>query len=219
MSDPAAAPVRRPSVVGVADRTPVFLQGLAGALAAEEVDVVAVQTAPEVRDLIGKSPDALVIDLRLLDEDRSLCAAARDQGVALVVTVADDGADRVLPIVEEGVNGLWDRDGDVTELRRVVSGALSGSSAVSTEVGATLLERIAAASAASREMAGRLTNREHEILDLMAGGAGNRAIADALFISENTVRNHVRNVLDKLQARSRTEAVVRAVRAGLIRLG
>ncbi len=52
----------------------------------------------------------------------------------------------------------------------------------------------------------------------MADGVGNRAIADALFISENTVRNHVRNVLDKLQARTRTEAVVRAVRAGLIRL-
>ena len=74
------------------------------------------------------------------------------------------------------------------------------------------------ASEAARGTAGRLTQREREILELMADGFGNRAIADSLFISENTVRNHVRNVLDKLQARTRTEAVVRAVRAGLIRL-
>lgn len=205
--------------MGVADRTPVFLHGLIDVLADDEVDVVGVGTAAEVRELIGRNPDALVIDLRLIGEDPSLCATAREQGVAVVVTVADDGADRVLSIVEEGVNGLWDRDGDVTELRRVVSGALAGTTVVSTDVGAALLERVAAMGAAAREMSGRLTTREHEILGLMARGAGNRAIADALFISENTVRNHVRNVLDKLQAGTRTEAVVRAVRAGLIRLG
>lgn len=196
----------------------MFLHGLVDVLGDEEVDVVGVGTAPEVRELIGRSPDALVIDLRLIREDPSLCATAREQGVAVVVTVADDGADRVLSIVEEGVSGLWDRDGDVTELRRVVSGALAGTTVVSTDVGAALLERVAAVGAAAREMSGHLTTREHEILGLMARGSGNRAIADTLFISENTVRNHVRNVLDKLQAGTRTEAVVRAVRAGLIRL-
>ena len=128
------------------------------------------------------------------------------------------GHDEVLDLVEDGVNGLWDREGDVAELRRIVTGAMSGTSVVSPDVGAGLLSRIARASEAARGTAGRLTSREREILVLMADGVGNRAIADALFISENTVRNHVRNVLDKLQARTRTEAVVRAVRAGLIRL-
>jgi DNA-binding NarL/FixJ family response regulator len=67
-------------------------------------------------------------------------------------------------------------------------------------------------------MGGRLTPREREILSLMAEGAGNRMIAETLVISENTVRNHVRSVLEKMHARSRTEAVVRAVKAGLVRL-
>ena len=63
-----------------------------------------------------------------------------------------------------------------------------------------------------------LTPRERQVLDLMAQGRSNRAIADVLRISENTVKNHVRAVLDKLHARSRTDAVVRGVQAGLTRL-
>lgn len=206
-------------MVAVADRTPVFLHGLVDVLATDGVEVVPASSVSEVRDLIGKSPDALVIDLRMATEDHSLCAVARAEGIPLVVTVPRE-TDGVLDLVEEGVNGLWDRDGDIIDLRRTVSGALmGGTTVISANVGRALAERIAAARASGRSTAGRLTNREHEILSLMAHGAGNRAIADTLFISENTVRNHVRNVLDKLHAASRTEAVVRAVKAGLIRLG
>lgn len=206
-------------MVAVADQTPVFLHGLLGVLATDDTDVVGAGSISEARDVLGKAPDALVIDLRMAAEDPSLCATARAEGIPVVVTVPHDSSDGVLDVVEEGVNGLWDRDGDIVDLRRTVSGALTGSTIVSPSVGRALAERIAAARAAGRGTLGRLTNREQEILGLMARGAGNRAIADALFISENTVRNHVRNVLDKLQAASRTEAVVRAVRAGLIRLG
>lgn len=63
-----------------------------------------------------------------------------------------------------------------------------------------------------------LTRRERQVLELMGRGLGNRAIAAELFISENTVRNHVRRVHEKLDARTRTEAVVRAARAGLLDL-
>lgn len=63
-----------------------------------------------------------------------------------------------------------------------------------------------------------LTRRERQVLDLMGRGLGNRAIAAELFISENTVRNHVRRVHEKLDARTRTEAVVRAARAGLLEI-
>ena len=201
----------------VADATPVFLQGLVAVMSADGFDVSGVSSTGDVRDLISKGPDILVVDIRLLREDPSLHAAAQEQGLPIVVCVGR-GDDAVLDLVEDGVNGLWDREGDVAELRRIVTGAMSGSAVVSPDVGAGLLSRIARASEAARGTAGRLTSREREILELMADGVGNRAIADTLFISENTVRNHVRNVLDKLQARTRTEAVVRAVRAGLIRL-
>ena len=205
-------------LIGVADATPVFLQGLVAVLSADGHGVSGVGTAAELRDLLGKQPDVVLVDLRLLQHNPDLHRTARDLGVPMVVSVPR-GEDAVLDLVQDGINGLWDREGDVAELRRVVAGALAGAPVVSPDVGAGLLTRIARASEAARGTAGRLTSREREILELMADGFGNRAIADTLFISENTVRNHVRNVLDKLQARTRTEAVVRAVRAGLIRLG
>ena len=212
-------PAAPASQIVVADATPVLLHGLVGVLRAAGYEVTGAATVTELRESLGKQPpDLVLLDVRLLADDDAVCAAARDQGISVVVTVADPD-DRVLELVNEGVNGLWDREGDVGELRRVVTGALAGSPVVSPDVGAALLERIAGAGRAGRETVGQLTSREQEILGHMADGKGNRAIADALFISENTVRNHVRNVLDKLQARTRTEAVVRAVRAGLIRLG
>ncbi len=201
----------------MADRTPVFLRGLVSVLEQEELGVSTATSPAEMRDLLGKGPEIMVVDVRILRDDADLQAAIAARGIPLVVVVAP-GDDAVLDLVEDGVAGLWDREGDVAELRRVLNGAQTGAPVVSPEAAAGLLARIARASEAARGTAGRLTSREREILQLMADGSGNRAIAEALFISENTVRNHVRNVLDKLQARTRTEAVVRAVRAGLIRL-
>lgn len=218
MSGDEPQPSAPAPLVVVADATPVFLQGLLGVLGSEGYAVAPAASAGELRDALGKHPDLVLLDIRILAEDASVCSVAREQGIAVVATVAEPD-DRVLELVNEGVNGLWDREGDLAELRRVVTGALAGAPVVSPDVGAALLDRIASAGRAARETVGQLTSREHEILGHMADGKGNRAIADALFISENTVRNHVRNVLDKLQARTRTEAVVRAVRAGLIRLG
>jgi DNA-binding NarL/FixJ family response regulator len=208
-----------PRLVAVADRTPVFLHGLATIVADGGWDVASGATAAEVRDLLGKAPDLLVIDLRLLSAESQLCASARERGVGVVVIVPQGSVDEAMAIVDEGVAGLWERDGDIMELRRIINGALDGNTVMSADVGGAVLERIAAASSALRGVGARLTAREREILRLMADGAGNRAIADTLFISENTVRNHVRSVLDKLHAQSRTEAVVRAVKAGLVRLG
>lgn len=204
-------------LVAVADATPVFLQGLVAVLTVEGYEVAGAGTGPEVQELLARDPDALLVDLRLVNENPALVSAAREREIPLIVSVSN-GDEGVLDLVQDGVSGLWDRDGDAAELRRIVAGVLAGAPVISAEVGAGLLHRIARASEAARGTAGRLTQREREILELMADGVGNRAIADSLFISENTVRNHVRNVLDKLQARTRTEAVVRAVRAGLIRL-
>ena len=68
------------------------------------------------------------------------------------------------------------------------------------------------------EGAGALSRRELEVLTLVAQGLNNRAIAEQLFISENTVKNHIRNIHEKLQVHSRMEAVVRAVREGVLQI-
>ncbi len=205
-------------VVATVDATPVFLRGLYHILASEGVDVLEGSGASEAVDLLGKAPDLLVLDARLLREDPTICRRAQDDGVGVVLIVPRQRVEDLVTVVADGVIGLWDRDGDPIELRRTVESALGGESLVSPESGVALLDRIASASDAARATVGRLTAREREILTLMADGGGNRAIADALFISENTVRNHVRNVLDKLQAKTRTEAVVQAIRTGLVRL-
>jgi DNA-binding NarL/FixJ family response regulator len=206
-------------LVAVADATPTYLVGLVSTLTSDGVDVIEASSTSSVIDLIGKAPDVLVLDARLLRDDLSLCRVARENQVGVVLTVSKEPLDDLVNQAWEGIVGLWDREGEPHELKRIVAGAFGGESLVSPEVGAALLDRIAQASDSARATVGRLTAREREILSLMADGAGNRAIAEALFISENTVRNHVRNVLDKLQASTRTEAVVRALRAGLVRLG
>lgn len=205
-------------VIAAVDATPVFLSGLSHLLDNDGVDVLEGSSASDAVDLLGKAPDLLVLDARLLRDDPALCRRAQDDGVGVVLIVPRQRVEDLVAVVADGVIGLWDRDGDPIELRRTVSGALGGESLVSPEAGVALLDRIASASDAARATVGRLTAREREILTLMADGGGNRAIAEALFISENTVRNHVRNVLDKLQARTRTEAVVEAIRTGLVRL-
>ena len=205
-------------VVAVADATPMYLRGITHTLSDDGVDVIEGTSVSAVVDLIGKEPDVLVLDARFLTEDPMLCRTANGNGIGVVLVVPNERVDELMTVVQDGVVGLWDREGDPHELRRIVTGAVDGESLVSAEVGAALLDRIANASEAARATVGRLTAREREILSLMADGVGNRAIAEALFISENTVRNHVRNVLDKLQASTRTEAVVRAVRAGLVKL-
>lgn len=206
-------------LVAIADATPTYLVGMSHTLASDGVDVIEASTASSVVDLIGKAPDVLVLDARLLRSDLSLCRVAREHDIGVVLTVSKEPLDELVNQAWDGIVGLWDREGDPHELRRIVAGACGGESLVSPEVGAALLDRIASASDSARATVGRLTAREREILSLMADGAGNKAIAEALFISENTVRNHVRNVLDKLQASTRTEAVVRALKAGLVRLG
>ena len=98
----------------------------------------------------------------------------------------------------------------------------AGQSRISTSMASKLLTEFAAMSKATEEKpqmpAPRLTEREMEVLRLVAQGLNNRDIAAKLFISENTVKNHIRNILDKLHLHSRMEAVVYAVREKMIEI-
>lgn len=209
---------RNHQLVAVADRSPILVRGLAGYLTDVGYETLTATTSAEVRDLLGKSPDLVLVDLRFLLQDESLWPTLQGLSVRVVVSASRDEAREIEPLLDQGLAGIWDRDSDSADLFRVVSGALSGSPFVSADVGGALIARMSSAGAALRDLRVGLTAREHEILLLMADGSGNRSIAEQLFISENTVRNHVRSILEKLHAQSRTEAVVRAARAGLIRL-
>jgi DNA-binding NarL/FixJ family response regulator len=97
-------------------------------------------------------------------------------------------------------------------------GELLLSDLTSVSTSQSMTRPTSAKAARAKAPAVALTRREQQVLDLLAAGEPNRAIAQALGISENTVKNHVRALLEKLHARSRTDAVVRGVGLGLTRL-
>ena len=189
-----------------------MLRGLLELLREYGYEVSGGLSSSDVPDLLARSPDVLLIDVKLLLDDPQLWPEL--QGTPVVIGVVRESVSEVMPYLQSGVAGIWDRDSGQTELSQVVAGAIAGEPQVSAAVGGEVLTRLTA----DQTMMGLLTTREREILSLMADGASNRTIAEDLVISENTVRNHVRSVLEKLQASSRTEAVVTAARAGLIQL-
>ncbi|MDP4014998.1 MAG: response regulator transcription factor [Candidatus Nanopelagicales bacterium] len=221
MAEGRSASTRTTVSVVAADLSPVFLRGLVAVLDGwpRAAGVSAASHVAVVRDELAKSPDLLVLDSRMLTMDAGLCRSAREMGASVVLTLSKNSPQDLAAAVSDGAIGLWDREGEAEDLLRTLASALDGRAAVSAAAGAALVDQMAASSDALRGTAAdQLTRREMEVLALMAGGASNRGIAEVLFISENTVRNHVRNVLDKLRASTRTEAVVRAARGGLIQL-
>ena len=167
--------------------------------------------------------DVAIVDLGLPDGSVECCAALR--GVrpdvhVVVLAQADDDAD-LAGAVRAGARGYLLKDTSPEELVEALRAVAAGSSLLSPAMASRLLDEFAVLvrrSEGATEGTGALSRRELEVLTLVAQGLNNRAIAETLFISENTVKNHVRNVHEKLQVHSRMEAVVRAVREGLLEI-
>jgi two-component system NarL family response regulator len=120
--------------------------------------------------------------------------------------------------VKNGASGYLLKDSSIDEVAQAVRVVADGQSLISPSMAIKLLDEFKQMSRADRQQVPtpRLTERELEVLKLVAQGLNNREIAKRLFISENTVKNHVRNILEKLQLHSRMEAVMYAVREKLL---
>jgi DNA-binding NarL/FixJ family response regulator len=143
--------------------------------------------------------------------------------VLILTTYADD--DYIVAGIRAGARGYLLKDAPPDELVRAIRVVSRGESLLEPVVAAKVLDTLSAlmsrndsASATDITRDTILTSREREILTLLAGGARNKDIADALFISERTVKVHVTNLMQKLDANTRTEAVAKAIKRGLISL-
>ena len=211
-----------PTRIVLVDDHPVFRDGLRAALeGVADVEVVGegADGQEAVTLALALQPDLILLDLAMpkvtgLDAMRQLHELAPDVRV-LVLTMAED-VDSLAAAMRAGARGYLlkgiDREGVLRAIRSCVEGELI--------VGAGLSEQLAVLFAAStsakpvRPFAG-LTDREHDVLELLAGGMTNMAIARRLFLSDKTVRNHVSTIMAKLGVSSRHEAGERARAAGL----
>jgi DNA-binding NarL/FixJ family response regulator len=212
----------------VADDHALYRRGLVMELEeSDDLEVVAEAASGEeaVEQAISLAPDVILMDVRMpgiggIEATRRLMEATPTARV-LMLSVSDD-ADDLLDAVKAGAAGYLLKETSITEIGESARQVACGHSFVSSELAGRLLEEFAAMARrvdpqpSAEATPDLLTIREVDVLQSMADGADNVAIATTIGMSEHAVRNHVRNILEKLQLASRTEAVLYAVRSRLV---
>lgn len=203
----------------LADDHPVFVSGLRAVLDAEP-DLIVTAVAPSGRDATRAAaehrPDVAVLDINMPDGDGlSVTAQIRAAGLptrVLILTMYDDD-ENVLAALRAGAYGYTLKGAGPDEIVAAIRAVARGEAVFGSGIAARMLThftRIAATAPFPQ-----LTEREHEVLRLIANGADNAMVARRLAVSGKTVRNHVSNIITKLQVVDRSAAILRARDAGL----
>ena len=210
----------------IADDQALFRRGLYVVLGTEDhIDVVAEAENGEeaVAKAIELAPDVVLMDVRMpringIEAARQINMSVPTTKI-LMLTVSDE-EDDLYEAIKAGANGYLLKEISVEEVAEAIRAVVQGQSLISPSMASKLLNEFNALVKRAEEKqqfpAPTLTSREVEVLRLVAKGMSNREIADELYISENTVKNHVRNILEKLHLHSRMEAVIYAVKERLL---
>ncbi|GIU87659.1 MAG TPA: response regulator transcription factor [Candidatus Tectomicrobia bacterium] len=165
-------------------------------------------------------PDVVVMDVTMpvldgVEATRRLHRALPD--LPIVVLTMHGEAMLRREAIEAGAAGFLTKDSSMQDVIRVVLEAAGGDVALSPELASSILDEMRTPRP-ERPAASPLTKREEEVLQLIADGCSTTEVAKALFISGKTVKNHLASIYEKLDARDRTQAVLSAVRIGIVRL-
>jgi DNA-binding NarL/FixJ family response regulator len=221
---PRAEPIR----VLVVDDHALFRRGLEIVLA-QEPDIQVVGEAGDGAEAVDKAtdllPDIVLMDVRMPRRGGiEACTAIKEAAPSakiIMLTISDEEAD-LYDAIKAGATGYLLKEISTDEVSTAIRAVADGQSQISPSMAAKLLTEFKAMIQRTDESklvpAPKLTDREVEVLKLVATGKNNRDIAKELFISENTVKNHVRNILEKLQLHSRMEAVVYAMREKILEI-
>ena len=204
------------SVVLVDDHT-MLRQGLRRALESEGIEVIgeAADGAEGVSVALAKRPDVVLMDVSMphtdgIEATRQLLAQHSEMRVVMLTMHID--RDIIDSALKAGAVGYVTKDSSINEVIEAIHLAANGDRAMSPRLAEALLHE------ARRDTDGIISTREEEVLQLVADGLGSIEIAERLFISQKTVKNHLASIYEKLNARDRTQAVLMAVKMGIVKL-
>lgn len=209
-----------PRTVVLVDDHTMLRQGLRRALEGEGIKVVGEASDGEegVKVALALKPDVVLMDVSMPNTDgidatkRLVAADARQRVVMLTMHVDREVIDRA---IKAGAVGYLTKDAAISEVIEAIRLAANGDRPMSPRLAAALLNE---ARKVPDETEPIISTREEEVLQLVADGLGTTEIADKLFISQKTVKNHLASIYEKLNARDRTQAVLMAVKMGIVKL-
>ena len=207
----------------LADDHRMLREGLSRSMREEGFDVVAearngaeaVQLATQVK------PEVILMDVTMPELDgveacRQIRDALPEARVVMLTMHADQ--DVLANAIRAGASGYLVKDCSTNEIASAVRMAAAGDTALSPQLAATMLNEVRRMDQPVPEQERVVTKREEEVLQLIADGCSTPEVAEKLFISQKTVKNHLASIYQKLDARDRTQAVLSAVRMGIVHL-
>ncbi|MBI5290308.1 MAG: response regulator transcription factor [Chloroflexi bacterium] len=206
----------------IADDHPIFREGLRALLAsAPETELVGEATTGDEAVALANThqPDVIIMDIQMpgingIEATRRIVRMSPHIGILMVTMFDDDPS--VFSAMRAGARGYILKGAKHAEMVRAIRAVSNGEAIFSPTIAARMMEFFSGARpAAALQVFPELTDREREILGLIAQGFKNAEIAEKLVLSGKTVRNHVSNVLSKLQVADRAEAIIRAREAGM----